>query len=127
MLRKRVYLAGPMTGYPDYNRPAFLQAAERIATHTNLIPVHTAWVNLGFEYDEYMALSIEVLELCDYITLLEGWEDSEGARIERRHAKKKNIPIVDYDKLVDEFSSEQGRTKHNGFNETRERTSVSPI
>jgi len=79
----RVYLAGPMTGLPDYNYPAFRAAAKRLraAGYTvanpadNPKPVCDTWLG-------YMRMGIKQLVQCDAIVLLPGWRNSRGASIE---------------------------------------------
>lgn len=101
--RKRIYIAGPMTGLDNYNREAFIEAARQIATSTCLIPVHTAWMCDGFKYEDYMDMSIDLLEDCDYITTLPGWRESQGAQIEVRYAKGRGIPLIEFKDLFGEF------------------------
>lgn len=77
----RIYIAGPMTGYADYNFPAFHAAAR-------------AWREMGWEvlnpaeafdgdttrpYRDYVVHDIDLLNTCDAIAVLPGW-DGEGAR-----------------------------------------------
>jgi len=87
-LIQRVYIAGPMTGLPDFNYPAFNAEAERLRA-------------LGFEVDNpaeskapacgtwegYMRLAIAKLVACDIIALLPEWNESKGACIEKRIAE----------------------------------------
>lgn len=107
--RKRVYIAGPMTGLNNYNREAFIEAARSIAAHTCLIPVHTAWLEDGFGDKDYMDMSIDLLEDCDYITTLPGWRESEGAQTEVRYAKGRGIPLIEFKDLFSEYPKHSPR------------------
>lgn len=83
----RVYIAGPMTGLPDHNRPAF-QTAEEIlfrAGHEVYSPAHIPIV-AHWEWADYMRPAIAMLLNCRGVALLDGWQKSRGARIERRLA-----------------------------------------
>ena len=101
--RKRIYIAGPMTGLPDYNRVAFLAAAGHISTNTDLIPVHTAWVRDGLDWEEYMELAQDLLSLCNMVCVLPGHRKSKGARIEVKLARDAGMPVIELDKVVEEF------------------------
>lgn len=57
-----VYIAGPMSGLPEFNYPAFYDAAAR------------------------MRHALRMVVESDGIALLPGWEDSRGARLERQVA-----------------------------------------
>ncbi|MBF5006979.1 DUF4406 domain-containing protein [Diaphorobacter caeni] len=79
----KIYIAGPMTGLPGFNYPAFNAAAEslRAAGHhvenpaENPDPACKSWAG-------YMRMALAQLVTCDAIYLLKGWESSKGARIE---------------------------------------------
>lgn len=80
---KRIYLAGPMTGLPDSNYPAFNAEAARLRAlgwHVenpaeNAKPEPETWEN-------YLRLGIAQLVTCDAIAVLPGWSRSRGAGIE---------------------------------------------
>ena len=80
---KRIYIAGPCTGLPDYNYPAFNKAAEQLRAagwHVenpaeNQPPACGTWSG-------WMRLGIAQLIRCDAIALLPGWTKSKGARVE---------------------------------------------
>lgn len=44
-------------------------------------------------HEEYMRMSFELLNICDAIYMLEGWENSKGANQEYGFAKGKGIEI----------------------------------
>jgi hypothetical protein len=89
------YLSGPMTGLPDYNRPAFNEAAAELRSHG-----FTVW-NPAEEFDAtsiyprkiYIRKDIEALLKCDAIVMLDGWENSAGAKLELDIAKELELPI----------------------------------
>ncbi|QDL55902.1 DUF4406 domain-containing protein [Rhodoferax aquaticus] len=92
---KRIYVAGPMTGLPDFNYPAFNAASERLRA-------------LGFEVENpaenpephcgswlgYMRMAIRQLSQCDGVALLPGWQKSRGARIEHQLAQQLGLTVV---------------------------------
>lgn len=82
---KRIYIAGPMSGLPDLNYPAFdAQAAKLRAKGCHVEnpaenPECDSW-------EAYMRAAITQLMTCDTIVLLPGWDKSRGACIEHRLA-----------------------------------------
>ena len=80
----RVYIAGPMTGIPDYNRPAFHAAAERItaAGYHAVNPAEAEVYATDPVYVDYLRDALRWMLSCDGIALLPRWEMSRGARLE---------------------------------------------
>lgn len=84
---RTVYIAGPMTGLPEYNYPAFFDAEERwqAAGWTVLNPARhdTSWIKHDMDPDlvraEFMKADIEDVMAADAIALLPGWQSSKGA------------------------------------------------
>lgn len=89
----RIYLAGPCTGLPDANYPAFNAQAARLRALGYHVenpaenPVCSSW-------EGYMRHAIAQLVTCDVIAMLPGWTNSRGARIERHLALDLAIPAV---------------------------------
>lgn len=85
MAKPRIYLAGPMTGFEDFNYPAFHAEAGRLRA-------------IGYEVENpaegreqptwqaYMRQAIAQMLKCDAVALLPGWKGSRGARIENQLA-----------------------------------------
>lgn len=79
----KIYLAGPMTGLPEFNYPAFHAAAKELrdAGHEVENPAESTLPE-GSTWQEYMKDGISRLLHCDAIHLLPGWEASRGAMAE---------------------------------------------
>lgn len=98
------YLAGPMTGYPEYNYPAFSVAVEllRMRGFTVHSPHEVPWPEghgLMMENDlwEYMMKETDkLLSMCNSIILLPGWADSRGAKTELTSAMKKGFKVFTF-------------------------------
>lgn len=89
-MNKRVYIAGPMTGLPDSNYPAF-HAAEVRFTRIGFDVDNPARHFDGDQtrpYADYMRAAVRSLARADVIYLMDGWEKSEGARFELEVARR---------------------------------------
>lgn len=76
----KTYIAGPITGVPNY------EVAFREAEMTLLMKGHRvmnpAVLPEGFTHAEYMHICYAMLDVCDAIHMLPGWQDSPGAKME---------------------------------------------
>lgn len=80
---KRVYVAGPMSGLPLDNHPAFHAAAAELRAlgfevenpAENPEPPCKSWLG-------YMRMAVAQVAKVDAIVLLPGWENSRGAKVE---------------------------------------------
>jgi len=79
-----LYLAGPMTGYPEFNYPAFTEAAGalRAGGETVVSPHELHDNDFSRPFDWYLRRDLKALCDCDAVALLPGWEDSRGAKLE---------------------------------------------
>ena len=96
----KIYISGPMTGYPDLNFPAFDYAAT-VLRKAGFDAVNPVDVNPDPNADWFDCILVDMrlVKDCDAIYLLKGWEQSPGAQIEYWTAKKykKEILYQDYD------------------------------
>ena len=86
----KVYISGPMTGIPKFNRPAFIKAKAELSVlgYDVVSPVDIGDSLPGKPtWKDYMKADIKALVDCELIYMLEGWEKSKGARIEWEVAK----------------------------------------
>lgn len=84
---KKIYIAGPMTGLPELNFPAFHAAAAALREQ-GLTVINPAEINpdVGADWIDCMRADIQQLVTCDGIYLLPGWEKSRGAKLEHHIA-----------------------------------------
>ena len=88
----RVYLAGPITGVPDYRR-RFADAAQAVAAagHEPVSPTDAVPPADG-SWEGWMRATTSLLTTTDGVALLPGWETSRGARIEHDWAASVGLP-----------------------------------
>ena len=90
---KRIYVAGPMTGYPDCNYPAFNQAAEELRDlgYEVVNPAESTLVDA--HYADFLREDLRLMLDCDAVAILPGWEHSVGARNEVMVAGVLGMPV----------------------------------
>lgn len=100
--RSIVYLAGPMTGLPDWNRPAF-NAATEVLEGSGLTVINPARVQLAetATWQDYMRYGLRGVSQADVIVVLPGWRQSRGAQAEVAAARSIGLPVFEYDALAD--------------------------
>lgn len=97
MSANAVYIAGPMSGLPEFNYPAFALAASlwRANGYEVLNPAENFMGDTSREYREYIRADLDMLLKADAIALLPGWQQSRGARYELHTAQLLNLPVYD--------------------------------
>ncbi|WP_426783097.1 DUF4406 domain-containing protein [Pseudomonas atacamensis] len=97
----RVYLAGPMTGFEDFNFPAFNKMAAELRARGHVVenPAEHGVVD-GADWADYMAYDLTRLGLCGQVAVLPGWENSKGARLEVHIARELGMKVVNAHDLV---------------------------
>lgn len=78
-----LYVAGPMTGLPDFNYPMFNRVTEVLELHGYTVENPATSVNPTPEdYHGWLRAGLEKLIRAEGVALLPGWEASGGARLE---------------------------------------------
>lgn len=92
------YIAGPMTGLPEFNYPAFHEAAARIrAEHPDwdvLNPAENFTGRLDLPWQTYLRTGVRQVAQADVIYLLPGWWKSNGARLELHVALALGLEVI---------------------------------
>lgn len=96
-----IYLAGPMSGIPEFNHPAFHAAAAKLRA-AGWEVVNPAEVNPDHTrpWAECLRADIVAMMDCDSIVLLPGWMDSRGARLERHIAVQLGMAVYEVEALL---------------------------
>lgn len=92
-----LYVAGPMSGYPDFNIPAFRAAEQqlRCAGYRVLSPADVSQqtdLTTPSPWDWYMRRALGLLLQADGVALLTGWTGSKGAKLEHHVARTLGMP-----------------------------------
>lgn len=96
----KIYLLGPMTGYPDYNRGQFNAVAEQLRRfgHTVENPAEFPEPEIPTR-EAYLKIALPRLFSCDIAATLPGWQESWGASLEVYNAQQLKIPVVPYTRI----------------------------
>lgn len=97
----KVYISGKITGLPYEVVEKKFYAAEMALKKLNHNPINPLKNGLGQSesWEKHMLRDIDLLINCDAILMLDDWEDSKGARMERRIAEKCGITILTEDDI----------------------------
>jgi hypothetical protein len=92
---KRIYVAGPMSGLPELNFPAFHAAAAKLRAQ-GFDVVNPAEINSdpAAKWEDCMRADIRELVTCDGIALLPGWGRSRGALLEHYLARRLGMKVM---------------------------------
>jgi len=99
---KKIFISGPMTGYPDFNFPRFNLAVQQLK-EAGIDCVNPVDICRKYKkervladktvFDQMIADQQKEEKTCDAILLLDGWEKSKGVRLELKTALDLDFPI----------------------------------
>ena len=91
----RVYISGPITGVINY-MSRFKAAAEKIKSKGWMYvnPAYNCITAPEASHDQYMHICLAQMDICDAVMMLEGWENSKGAKIEHEYAIQNGMLIM---------------------------------
>ena len=92
---KTIYICGPMTGLPDFNRPAIRETAKQIEADGNIAESPADYPDQD-SHGAYVGYSINrMLTRCTEVWCLPGWERSRGCLAEVWAAHVEGLRIAD--------------------------------
>ena len=115
----KVFISGPMSGKPNDNVEAFHNAEVELKKRGYSV-WNPAWQQFSddtdFTREDIHDIDLRALEKCDAIYMLDGWEGSNGARVEYSHARALGKKIM-YECLFsnNEWRNSIDAAKHRGI------------
>lgn len=91
-----VYIAGPVTGIPEGNRPLFKQAQSWFEERGAIVLNPTMLPDGLPTHQSYMNICLPMLREADSIVMLPGWRESKGAMMEYHDAVRIGMPRYEY-------------------------------
>ncbi|EOD9110329.1 DUF4406 domain-containing protein [Vibrio parahaemolyticus] len=92
-MTKKIYIAGPMSGLPEFNRHNF-HLVDTLLTKAGNVVLNPATLPDGLSQPEYMDICCAMVRCADALFMLNDWEKSEGAMAEYHLAKKLGKSIL---------------------------------
>ena len=89
---KRIYISGRIKGYDGFLEH-FAREQEVVEGLGYEVVNPCELGEMGFTYEQYMKVDLQELLTCDAIYMLDGWENSSGARIEFVVATVCGMPV----------------------------------
>ena len=106
----RVYISGPITGTTDHME-RFAEVEKKL-TEAGVEVLNPARMGAQlpetFTHAEHLEVDVAALKQCDAIYMMDGWQNSQGARREFIEAKQNGILVFNKDEIV-ELSRIAGR------------------
>ena len=106
------YIAGPMTGYPEYNHPEFNRVAKMLrdkglkVINPAEIDAKDPKTDAPYPWDFYLRRDIALIaKKVGRVVLLSGWRDSHGATLERAVAEGLKCEIIHRSDFEDWYAS----------------------
>lgn len=93
----RIYISGPVTNVLDY-KEKFATAEQYLKlTYPNAEIINPTMIVLpeSCKHEDYMRIDFMLLDLCDAIYMMQGWDLSKGACMERGYAMAKDLIILE--------------------------------
>lgn len=91
----KLYLAGPMSGLPDFNYPLFNRYAALLRERGHVVfnPAEAHDGEVGLPLEKYFETDLPEVCRADALAVLPGWEESNGATLEIDLARHLGKPV----------------------------------
>ena len=97
----RIYLSGKITGLDKEVYTRQFERAETFYKTSGFEVVNPVTIgeeilkqNPSATWEDFMQEDLKALRTCTHIVLLEGWEESKGAKMEKAEAEKMGLEIM---------------------------------
>jgi nucleoside 2-deoxyribosyltransferase len=98
----KLYISGPITGTEDYMKR--FEETEQEYQALGYEVINPAKLNAllpeSTTHEQYMSMCYPMIDMCDTILLMHGWQQSKGAVMEFGYAIGKGLNIIDQDGLA---------------------------
>lgn len=98
MKKTTVYISGPITGIKNYRR--LFRRAEKILTRLGFLVFNPAHWPVGLTREKYMHIDYAMIDVCDIVIMMNGWEKSIDWNDEYSYAIKNGKPIYEIEYAV---------------------------
>lgn len=111
----KVFVSGPMRGYPDFNHPAFHKAAADLralghqvfiaAERNESLGCTTSQsgdsAEAGLTRRQFLAMDVNIITTwAEMIAVIDGWQESSGAQAEVWLGRAIDIPVTTVTDLI---------------------------
>lgn len=90
---KVIYISGPMTGLPNFNREEF-NSTQHALIDDGFAVLNPACLPDGLTDTQYMAICLPMVMASECIYMLRGWKESKGAIAEHALAEKLGLTVI---------------------------------
>ena len=97
----KIYLSGKITGLDKEVYSRQFERAESFYKTSGFDVINPVKIgeeilkqNPSATWEDFMQKDLEALKTCTHIALLEGWEESKGAKMEKAEAEKLGLEIM---------------------------------
>lgn len=114
---RRTYNSGKISGIEKYDVNVKFEKADREITELGLKPVNplSSWIPDNAPYWIHITADLLMLATCKTIYLQNDWEESRGARIEKKVAEKLGLRIITQNEYVNTREVNESETKKTAF------------